>query len=115
MSGVMMVSTLSIELEEFLFILLSSFTLLTQALKLDATEGANIARAFKAKDFSAFMTSGIRAEGQKYQFLRVEAEKVVLGKKKDIGGISMQCSKTGARSWQYVELHSQCFVCNEST
>ena len=40
------------------------------------------------------MASGIHAEGVKYQFLRVEEDKLVLGKKKDNGAITLQCSKT---------------------
>ena len=62
--------------------------------QLEAQEAANIAKCFKSKDFAAFMTSGIRAEGTKYQFLRVEEDKLVLGKKKDFGAITLQASKT---------------------
>ena len=40
------------------------------------------------------MTSGVRAEGTKYQFLREEDKKVVYAKKKDFGAITMQSSKT---------------------
>ena len=40
------------------------------------------------------MAGGIFAEGVKYQFLRVEEDKLVLGKKKDHGAISIQSSKT---------------------
>ena len=40
------------------------------------------------------MAGGIHAEGTKYQFLRVEDEKLVLGKKKEYGSITMQASKT---------------------
>jgi profilin len=40
------------------------------------------------------MASGIVAEGIKYQFLRVEDEKIVFGKKKDNGAITLQASKT---------------------
>ena len=40
------------------------------------------------------MSGGIHAEGQKYQFLRVEDDKVVLGKKKGLGAITLQASKT---------------------
>ena len=40
------------------------------------------------------MSSGILAEGTKYQFLRVQDDKLVLGKKKEQGAISLQCSKT---------------------
>ena len=62
--------------------------------QLQGQEGPNIARAFKSKDFSSFMAGGIHAEGTKYQFLRVEDDKLVLGKKKDHGAITMQASKT---------------------
>ena len=61
---------------------------------MQGTEGAKIANCFKNKDFSALTTGGIHAEGIKYQFLRVEDEKVVLGKKKDNGAITIQASKT---------------------
>lgn len=64
------------------------------ALKLQGSEGASIAKCFKSKDFSQFMASGIVAEGVKYQFLREEDGKVVLGKKKDEGAITLQASKT---------------------
>lgn len=40
------------------------------------------------------MASGIHAEGQKYQFLREEDSKVVYGKKKGLGAITLQASKT---------------------
>lgn len=64
------------------------------ALKLAPNEAANIARTFKGKDFSPFMTGGIHAEGVKYQFLREQDEKLVLGKKKDNGALTAQASKT---------------------
>lgn len=64
------------------------------AFKLDTSECTKIASCFKNKDFSPFMSSGIFAEGTKYQFLRVEDDKLVLGKKKEQGAISLQCSKT---------------------
>lgn len=64
------------------------------ALKLQGQEGANIAKCFKSKDFSAFMSNGIHVEGTKYQFLREEDGKLVLGKKKDHGSITLQASKT---------------------
>ncbi|XP_072180690.1 profilin [Diadema setosum] len=64
------------------------------ALKLQGQEGANIARCFKNKDFSAFMSGGVHAEGLKYQFLREEDGKLVLAKKKGNGAISLQSSKT---------------------
>lgn len=62
--------------------------------QLQGQEAANIAKCFKSKDFSAFMASGVHAEGTKYNFLRVEDDKLVLAKKKDHGAISMQSSKT---------------------
>ena len=54
----------------------------------------NIAKAFKSKDFTTFQASGIYVEGIKYQFLREEDGKIVFGKKKDHGAITMQASKT---------------------
>lgn len=48
----------------------------------------------KSKDFTAFQAGGIHAEGVKYQFLREEDGKIVFGKKKDHGAITMQSSKT---------------------
>ena len=64
------------------------------AFKISAEEAAAIARCFKSKDFSAFMSSGIRAENTKYNFLREEDGKVVYGKKKGNGAITIQASKT---------------------
>nr|XP_058967002.1 profilin [Pocillopora verrucosa]XP_058967719.1 profilin [Pocillopora verrucosa] len=64
------------------------------ALQLQGSEGANIARCFKGKDFSAFMSGGIHVEGTKYQFLREEDGKLVLAKKKEHGAITLQASKT---------------------
>ncbi len=69
--------------------------LLSQALKLTATEGRNIARAFKSQDFTSFMTGGVNAEGTKYQFLREEDGNVVFAKKKGSGALTLQASKTG--------------------
>ena len=40
------------------------------------------------------MSGGIYAEGMKYQFLRVEDDKVMFGKKKEHGAITIQASKT---------------------
>lgn len=64
------------------------------ALRLQGTEGAVIGRAFKSKDFSTFQASGIVAAGIKYTFLREEDGKLALGKKKDTGAITCQCTKT---------------------
>lgn len=55
-------------------------------------EGANIANAFKSKNFTTFQASGIRIEGCKYQFLREEDGKLVLGKMKEKGAITLQAS-----------------------
>ena len=68
-----------------------SLSLYTQ---LQGQEGANIARCFKSKDFTAFMGNGIRAEDTKYQFLREEDGKTVMAKKKGSGALTLQCSKT---------------------
>lgn len=62
--------------------------------QLQGQEGANIAKCLKSKEFTAFQAGGIYAEGVKYQFLREEDGKLVLGKKKDHGAITLQCSKT---------------------
>ncbi|EDO34163.1 predicted protein [Nematostella vectensis] len=64
------------------------------AVKLQPEECTKIANCFKNKDFTSFMSSGIHAEGEKYQFLREEDGKLVLGKKKDHGAITIQASKT---------------------
>jgi len=64
------------------------------ALKMQGQEGVNISKCFKAKDFTTFMSGGIHLEGVKYQFLREEDGKVVLGKKKDHGAVTLQASKT---------------------
>ena len=40
------------------------------------------------------MSSGVRAEGEKYQFLREEDSKIVYAKKKGLGGITLQASGT---------------------
>ncbi|XP_033098916.1 profilin-like [Anneissia japonica] len=65
-----------------------------KAFKLTAEESANIAKCFKSKDFTSFMTSGLRCEDQKYQFLRQEDGKLVLAKKKEVGSVTLQASKT---------------------
>lgn len=64
------------------------------AFKLTPTECGNVAKCFKSKDFTPFMAGGIHAEDTKYQFLRVEDDKLALGKKKDHGAVTMQASKT---------------------
>ena len=76
------------------FSLLNNFLFGFFFLQLQGSEGANIARCFKGKDFSAFMSGGIHVEGTKYQFLREEDGKLVLAKKKEHGAITLQASKT---------------------
>lgn len=66
-----------------------------QAIKITAAEAATIGKAFKSRDFSPFMSSGVTVEGIKYQFLREEDNKLVLAKKKDQGALTLQTSKTG--------------------
>lgn len=64
-------------------------------MKLTQDEATRVSQAFSRKDFSAFQSEGILLEGNKYQFLRVEDDKVVLGKKKDVGSVTLQASKQG--------------------
>lgn len=40
------------------------------------------------------MTGGLTCEGQKYQFLREEDKKIVYAKKKGLGAVTLQASKT---------------------
>ena len=61
---------------------------------MQGSEGANIARCFKSKDFTAFMSGGVRVGGEKYQFLREEDGKTVFAKKKGSGAVTLQASKT---------------------
>ncbi len=64
------------------------------AFRLAPDECASIARAFKDKDFTPFMSGGVFAGGQKYNFLREEEGKVVYAKKKGQGAMTLQASKT---------------------
>ncbi|OWF38798.1 profilin-like [Mizuhopecten yessoensis] len=64
------------------------------AFKLEQQECADIASAFKSRDFLAFQSNGIYVEGTKYQFLREEDGKTVMAKKKDQGSMTLQASKT---------------------
>jgi len=61
------------------------------AIKLSAEEAMAIGKSFKAGDFTQFQTSGILAEGVKYNFLRGEGN-LALGKKKDYGALTLQSS-----------------------
>ncbi|XP_065844604.1 profilin-like [Oscarella lobularis] len=64
------------------------------AFKISPAEAANVAKAFKSKDFTPFMAGGVHLAGIKYQFLREEDQKVVLAKKKEHGSVTLQSSKT---------------------
>lgn len=66
------------------------------AFKLSNDEAANIAKCFKAKDFSRFVACGVRAEGYKYTYVRLreENDRLVLGKSKGQGAVTLQTSKT---------------------
>ena len=47
----------------------------------------------KSKDFTVFMTSGVKAETVKYNFLREEDKKIVYAKKKDQGSLTIQATE----------------------
>ena len=79
---------------DHILVLFTVLLLFSPNLQLEGAEGANIARCFKSKDFTAFMTSGVTAEGLKYQFLREEDHKIVYAKRKGSGAITCQSSKT---------------------
>lgn len=57
-------------------------------------EAKTIGQAMTSKLFTGFQSGGIYAEGLKYQYLREEDGKMVLGKKKDNGAVTIQASKT---------------------
>jgi len=63
-----------------------------KGLVFQGTEAQVIAAALKSRDFTPLQASGIRVEGVKYQYLREEDGKIVLGKKKDEGAITCQAS-----------------------
>jgi profilin len=67
-----------------------------QEIKLTADECSKIAQAFTTKNFEPFQSGGVMIEGQKYQYLSQQENKVVFAKKKDHGAITMQSSKQGA-------------------
>ena len=63
------------------------------AIKISVDEASTIGKAMESGDLTPFQSSGIVVEGVKYQFLRGE-ENLVIGKKKDHGGITIQGSQT---------------------
>ncbi len=79
------------------------FHLLIQAIKLQGSEGSDIADAFKNKDhFSAFKNSGVLVEGVNYQFMREDRDgNVVLAKKKHYGTITLETSPRGNVSTEH--------------
>lgn len=66
-----------------------------QEIKLSQDECTKIAQAFTARDFTTFQSNGVMIEGQKYQFLSQQDNKVVFAKKKDSGSVTMQSTKQG--------------------
>jgi len=64
-----------------------------QEIKLTQDECTKIAQAFTTKDFSSLQANGAMIEGQKYQFLSQQENKIVFLKRKDCGSITLQSSK----------------------
>jgi len=64
-----------------------------KSLKPTAAEINTIANAFKTTNYTTLQANGILLEGVKYQFLRSD-DTMALGKKKDLGAITLQKSKT---------------------
>jgi len=66
-----------------------------KALKLEQSEITKIVNAVEKGDVTPLQASGIVCEGVKYQFLRADpTEKLIMGKKKDHGAITIHGSKT---------------------
>lgn len=65
------------------------------AIRLTTIEAATIAKCFKAKEFSQFISCGIVAEGRKYIFIKEIDETTVFARLKNYGAVTLQCSKTG--------------------
>ena len=70
------------------------FFYLRKSFQLSHQECADIAKTLKSKDFTLFHVNNIRAEGETFQFLREIDEKTVLGKRKGLGAITLQSTKT---------------------
>ena len=64
------------------------------AVKLQGSESLNIARCFKAKDFTSMIGHFVCLEGSQYFFMREEDGKIVYGKEKERGSYTLQASKT---------------------
>jgi len=65
----------------------------SKSMKLEPSEITKLANAMSSGDTSILQSGGIVLEGVKYQFLRGD-DKMILGKKKDHGAITIQASKT---------------------
>jgi len=66
-------------------------------LNIKDAEAQEIARCFKKNDFSSMEQKGIMLENEKFQYLRRDDDQgfpVILGKKKGLGAISVEASKT---------------------
>lgn len=70
-----------------------------QHLGISAPEAAALARAFRNEDFSSLQANGILVAGVKYFYLKQlkddGSHTMILGKKKDEGGITLAATKTG--------------------
>ena len=64
-----------------------------KSLQITAAEAQTLGRCMSTGDYTPLQASGILIEGIKYQFLRGE-ENLALGKKKDHGALTIQCTKT---------------------
>ncbi|XP_064651878.1 profilin-like [Lineus longissimus] len=62
--------------------------------ELVGSEGPNLAQCMKSKNFTPLQSGGIHLGKTKYQFLREEDGKLVLGKRKECGAVTIQSSKT---------------------
>lgn len=66
-----------------------------QALKLTPAEAKTIGDCFSSKNFTNFQEFGVIVESNKYQFLRDIEGRIVMAKKKGLGALTLQKSKTG--------------------
>ena len=64
------------------------------AVKLQGAEAQNIAKCFKTKDFTTFMTGMVRLEGTSHTFIKEEDQKIVYAKFKGSGAFTLQATKT---------------------
>lgn len=64
------------------------------ALKLTPAEAKTIGDCFSSKNFTNFQEFGVIVESNKYQFLRDIEGRIVMAKKKGLGALTLQKSKT---------------------